>query len=90
MASFTSAFAGQALPLRSPQRALCSRSSRGFQVQAILSKPREGSLDVDEQELNGTDAFQQLVALSRKQSVNRPQRVRANFVTFGSRTWLPS
>lgn len=49
-----------------------------MQAQAVMTgKPREdsSSLDVDEQEVNGTDAFKQLVALSRKQSVNRPQTV---------------
>ncbi len=81
MTSFTKGLTGQLLPTRSasqPQRATRGRS-RGVSVQAVLAgKPRSGggSLDVDEHDLKNTDAFKQLVALSRKQSTNKPQPVR--------------
>jgi phosphomethylpyrimidine synthase len=77
MASFTSSFSGQVLPARSASQRHVSRGrARTMQAQAVMTgKPREdsGTLDVDEQDVNGTDAFKQLVALSRKQSINRPQ-----------------
>lgn len=79
MTSFTSSFAGQVLPVRSaPQHHASRGRARMMQVHSVMTgRPREdsGTLDVDEQQVNGSDAFKQLVTLSRKQSVNRPQTV---------------
>lgn len=78
MSCFTPTFQGHALPLRSPQH----RPSRGaghqqLHVHAVATGPRpqDRPLDVNGNKADSEDAFKKLVALSNKQSVNRPQNV---------------
>ena len=78
MSCFTSSFQGHVLPLRSPQH----RPSRGashqqLQVHAVATGPRpqDRPLDVNGNKTDSEDAFKKLIALSNKQSVNRPQNV---------------
>jgi phosphomethylpyrimidine synthase len=76
MSCFTSIFQGHALPLRSPQhRPSRAASHQQLQVHAVATGPRpqDRPLDVNGSKAATEDAFEKLVALSNKQSVNRPQ-----------------
>jgi hypothetical protein len=78
MSCFTSSFQGHALPLRSPQhRPSRAASQQQLQVHAVATGPRpqDRPLDVNGSKAATEDAFEKLVALSNKQSVNRPQNV---------------
>lgn len=81
MTFFASSFAGLVLPLRSPQHP-CRAVSRSLLPQAVATGPKrkDRPMDAEDSGADDSDAFQQLVALSRKQSVNRPQNV--NCTTF--------